>query len=68
MNNMKPGYQTTEFWIAIAPWILAMLITGGVLAGSISMSEAWPVLTALGIGGGVSSAGYSGARARVKGK
>ncbi len=64
--NTKPGYRTSEFWISLAPWILALVVLVGMMLGSMDAEFAKWLIGALAIGGGVSNYGYSKSRAEVK--
>lgn len=57
----RPGYKTTEFWLAAIALIAGLLMTAGVLeTGSTWEKVAGLVVAAL------ASMGYSAARGRVK--
>lgn len=66
MNDITPGWKTTEFYLALAPWLLALVVLILLGVGAVDGNLAVAILAALGIGGGISSAKYSEARARVK--
>lgn len=58
---MKPGYKTTEFWLALVAQVLGALLGAGVFEG------AGPVGQAAGIASAVlASLGYSAGRAWTK--
>ena len=60
-NPAKPGWQTSEFWLALAAMVVAYLISSGGLA-----EGSW-VARALGLAGAVlASLGYTASRAVVK--
>lgn len=63
---MKPGIRTTEMWLALAPYILAMVAVGATATGYLNEGSLTIVLSALGFSGAVSSFGYSRSRAQVK--
>jgi hypothetical protein len=71
---LKSGPQTTEFWTtlisAASPWIAILVVLGMVWSGSITLSDATPILLALGIGGGLgggyATGKYNESRASVK--
>ena len=58
---MKPGYKTTEFWLAAAAQIVGLVLASGVLAeGSLGLQIAGLASSAL------ASAGYSYSRGTAK--
>ena len=62
----KPGYKTTEFWLTLAPWILALGVFVLMGVGTIDTQTGVLLLGVLGIGGGVSNLGYSNSRGNIK--
>ena len=66
MNITKPGYMTSEFWLAFVPWILCAIVLTLSAFGQLDKDIVLLVLASLGIGGGLSSLGYANNRAVVK--
>lgn len=61
MDDAKPGYQTTEFWLTTATVLIGLLLASGALPSD------GPVVRVLGIAASaLASMGYSWSRARVK--
>jgi uncharacterized membrane protein len=58
---VKPGYQTTEFWLTSAATLVGLLIASGI----IPTSGIWPQIVAV-ISSVLSSLGYSIGRSMVK--
>lgn len=65
---MKPGYKTTEFWLAMAPWLIALVVVLALAFGSIAGDVALALLAALGVGGGIAAGKYAESRGAVKSK
>lgn len=64
MNDVKPGWRTTEFWLSVVAVLLGVLVTSGVLESL--GTEHWAVkLVALAISA-LAAIGYSHSRAVVK--
>ena len=60
-TGVKPGFKTTEFWLALLAQIVGVLAAGGIF-GADSV-----VMRILGVVGIVlASMGYSGARGKAK--
>ncbi|MCA9936198.1 MAG: hypothetical protein H6662_15635 [Ardenticatenaceae bacterium] len=62
----KPGVKTSEFWLTLMPWLLALVVVILLGLGRVDIAFAQWVLVALGIGGGVGNAAYANGRAKVK--
>ncbi len=61
MEPVKPGWKTTEFWLAAAAAIVALVQTGGIVG------EGTPASGALGlVAAALASLGYSWSRAKAK--
>lgn len=61
MEPVKPGWKTTEFWLAAAAAVVALLQTGGVVG------EGTPAAGALSlVAAALASMGYSWSRAKAK--
>ena len=57
----KPGYKTTEFWLALAASVVSFVLASGMAP------EAGPIAQVIGFVGGVlSSLGYSVSRGLAK--
>lgn len=68
---MKPGYQTTEFWLTFAKMVLTVLVASGVVKAADSETLAGQItnaVTALGVvlANGYAVAQYARSRADVK--
>lgn len=65
-RDVKPGWKTSEFIVALLPWV----IIGGILVlvgiGRAELADVWQIIGALGLGGGYAAGRYSEARAAVK--
>ena len=64
MNETKPGYKTTEFWLSLLATLLGFLLASGVMDAV--PEESWIAKL---IGGAVAvlaTLGYSASRAKVK--
>lgn len=66
MNDPKPGVKTTEFIMTLMPWLVTLVLLALVGIDRVELADIQWVLAALGIGGGISNAWYSGARAKIK--
>jgi len=62
-TKLKPGYATTEFWLAVAAAIIGLLLESGVLGGTGFLSEGMGLLAAA-----LASLGYSYSRGKAKEK
>ena len=61
MDETKPGYQTTEFWLTTATVVVGLLLASG------AFPDDGGVVRVLGIASSALAAmGYSWSRARVK--
>lgn len=62
----KPGYRTTELWLAVATAVISILIAYGVL--SAEEAEAWQALAVaiVPLALSIASGAYSYSRAKVK--
>jgi hypothetical protein len=60
------GVATSEFWIAVSPWILALVVLLGLIFDAVDPDTSLALIGLLGIGGSISSVGYSNSRAKVK--
>jgi len=63
MNETKPGYKTTEFWLSTVSAIAGIVIA----SGAVGVDNQWVQMIAM-LAAGLSSAGYAGARATTKAK
>lgn len=66
MNEIKPGKETSEFVLALMPWVLAICVLIVLALGSINSDTAMLILTGLGIGGGYASGKYAESRGQIK--
>jgi len=58
---MKPGYQTTEFWLAVAAAAVGFIMASG------AFSDAGQIMRGLGLlSAALASAGYSHSRGQAK--
>jgi hypothetical protein len=64
--NTKPGYKTTEFYLSLAPWVLALGVLVLIGMGSVDVQAGMLMFSALGLGGGISNYGYAKGRADIK--
>lgn len=64
--NIKPGAKTSEFILALMPWILAIVVLIVLAVGSLNPETAMLILAGLGIGGGYASGKYAESRGTVK--
>ena len=66
MNEIKPGYKTTELWLAVLTAVIGLLVTYGIFSNE--EAEAWQMLGAalIPLAMAIASAGYSASRAKVK--
>lgn len=58
---VKPGYQTTEFWLSTAATLVGLLIASGI----VPTTGTWPQIVGL-ITGVLSALGYTVSRGNVK--
>lgn len=63
---MKTGYKTSEFWLSLAPWLLAGLALILSATGVLDPETVKWLLGFLVGGGSLSNIGYAQSRARVK--
>lgn len=63
---MKPGYKTSEFWLTLAPWLLAGIALVLAATGTLDGETVRWLLGFLVGGGSLSNVGYAGSRGRVK--
>lgn len=66
MDTTKSGWKTTEFWLALMPWITIGLCLILLAFGQLDKEVGLIVLGSLGIGGGISTWGYTQNRAVIK--
>lgn len=64
MNETKPGYKTTEFWLSLLATLLGFLLASGVM-DSVG-EESWVARLVGGLVAVLASLGYSASRAKVK--
>lgn len=61
MDNVKPGWKTTEFWMSLAAMIIGALLASGAFAdGSMVAKILGGAMAAM------SGLGYTASRAKVK--
>jgi len=61
MDEIKPGWKTTEFWLSAAVSLIGLLMASGV----IEPGGAWDKIVGL-ASAALSSLGYSASRGQVK--
>jgi hypothetical protein len=61
MNADKPGYKTTEFWLALVATIVSLLLAAGVLPDT-----HWAMKVAGIVSAALASMGYSAGRGNTK--
>jgi hypothetical protein len=61
ITPVKPGYQTTEFWLTTAATLVGLMIASGI----IPTSGIWPQIVGV-VSSVLSSLGYSIGRSLVK--
>mgnify|MGYP006295731821 CR=1 FL=1 len=64
MNETKPGYKTTEFWLSLLATLLGFLLASGVMDAV--PQESWIARIVGGLVAVLASLGYSASRAKVK--
>lgn len=62
-EELKPGYKTTEFWLAVAAAVVGLLLESGIINGTAFLSEGLGLLAAA-----LASLGYSYSRGKAKEK
>lgn len=60
-GQMKPGYKTTEYWLAVAAALLGLFLASGLFGDSSAIMQAAGALSAA-----LASAGYSHSRGAAK--
>ncbi len=60
-DDVKPGYQTTEFWMALATSVISFLISSGVFKSDSSISQILSLLAGL-----LATLGYTASRTIAK--
>lgn len=63
----KPGVYTSEFYLAIMPWLAMFGVFVLVGIGRLDAQQAVLIMSALGLGGSYASGRYADSRAAVKG-
>ena len=61
MNDVKPGFKSSEFWMAAAASVVGILIASGAFADTSSMGKILGLAAAA-----LASVGYSWSRGKVK--
>lgn len=61
MNEIKPGYKTTEFWLCLAAWLVAIALDSGLLHDGTVIKEGFAT-----IGAALASMGYAFSRGKLK--
>ena len=64
MNDTKPGYKTTEFWLSLLATLLGFGLASGAM-DSVSQ-DSWIARVVGGLVAVLSTLGYSASRAKVK--
>ena len=64
MNDTKPGYKTTEFWLSLLATLLGFLLASGVMDAV--PAESWIAKLIGGVVAVLATLGYSASRAKVK--
>ena len=64
MNETKPGYKTTEFWLSLLATLLGFLLASGVMDAV--PEESWIAKLIGGVVAVLATLGYSASRAKVK--
>jgi len=65
VNETKPGYKTTEFWLSILATLLGFLLASGAMDSV--PEESWIAKLIGGVVAVLATLGYSASRAKVKG-
>ncbi|HHM12823.1 MAG TPA: hypothetical protein ENJ16_04665 [Planctomycetaceae bacterium] len=61
MNDVKPGFKSSEFWMAAAASVVGILIASGAFADTSSVGRILGLVAAA-----LASMGYSWSRGKVK--
>ncbi len=64
MNETKPGYKTTEFWLSLLATLLGFLLASGVM--DTVPADSWIAKLIGGVVAVLATLGYSASRAKVK--
>ena len=64
MNETKPGYKTTEFWLSLLATLLGFVLASGAMDGV--SQESWVAKLVGGAVAVLASLGYTASRAKVK--
>ena len=64
MNETKPGYKTTEFWLSLLATLLGFLLASGAMDAV--PEESWIAKLIGGVVAVLATLGYSASRAKVK--
>jgi hypothetical protein len=64
VNETKPGYKTTEFWLSLLATLLGFLLASGVMDAA--PEESWIAKLIGGVVAVLATLGYSASRAKVK--
>jgi hypothetical protein len=64
MNETKPGYKTTEFWLSLLATLLGFLLASGVM--DTVPADSWIAKLIGGLVAVLATLGYSASRAKVK--
>jgi len=64
VNETKPGYKTTEFWLSLLATLLGFLLASGVMDAV--PEESWIAKLIGGVVAVLATLGYSASRAKVK--
>ena len=60
-SALKSGYKTTEFWLCVVAWVVALLLDSGILIEATVIKEGFATL-----GAALASIGYAYSRGRLK--
>jgi hypothetical protein len=64
VNETKPGYKTTEFWLSLLATLVGFLMASGLLDSQ--PADGWIARVVGGIVAALAALGYSASRAKVK--
>lgn len=64
MNETKPGYKTTEFWLSLLATLLGFVLASGAMEGV--SQDSWVAKLVGGAVAVLASLGYTASRAKVK--
>jgi hypothetical protein len=64
MNETKPGYKTTEFWLSLLATLLGFLLASGAM--DTVPQDSWIARVVGGVVAVLATLGYSASRAKVK--